>query len=130
MIDKLAWIEIKDGKILSARTKGRDVFYLPGGKRENGEADHAALIREIKEELDVELVADSLAYFGVFSAQAHGHPAGVNVKMTCYTGAFNGELKASAEIEEIRWLSYADRPTISETDKLIFDYAKQLELLK
>ena len=38
-IDKIAWIRLEDGKILSTRSRGKDVYYIPGGKREPGETD-------------------------------------------------------------------------------------------
>jgi 8-oxo-dGTP pyrophosphatase MutT (NUDIX family) len=60
-IDKLAWIHIVDRKILSTRTRGRDTYYIPGGKREGQETDHQALIREIKEELTIDLIPDAPA---------------------------------------------------------------------
>jgi len=37
IIDKLAWIEIKDGKILSTKSFGKEKYYIPGGKREAAE---------------------------------------------------------------------------------------------
>jgi len=52
-IDKIAFIHIKYGKILSTKSKGRTKYYIPGGKRENDEADKQTLIREILEELSV-----------------------------------------------------------------------------
>ncbi|MCX4024626.1 NUDIX domain-containing protein [Spartinivicinus marinus] len=61
-IDKLAWIFIKDKKILGARSKGKDTYYIPGGEREEGEMDQAVLIREIKEELPNELKPETLEY--------------------------------------------------------------------
>ena len=36
-IDKLGWIYIKNKKLLGVRSKGKDVYYIPGGKRERGE---------------------------------------------------------------------------------------------
>ena len=51
LIDKIAWIRLADGKILSTRSRGKDVYYLPGGKREAGETDVQTLVREIREEL-------------------------------------------------------------------------------
>jgi 8-oxo-dGTP diphosphatase len=125
MIDKLAWIHFEDKKILSTRSRGKDKYYIPGGKREMGESDAQALIREIKEELDVTLSEDSLIFWGEFSAQAHGHPEGVMVRMRCYTGIFAGELKPCSEIEEMKWLSFQDQEIISGVDKLIFGYAKE-----
>ena len=122
MIDKLAWIEIKDKSILSTRSKGKTVWYIPGGKREQGETDHEALIREIDEELTIKLVENSLAFFGEFWAQAHGHQEDTQIRMRCYTGLYLNEIKAASEIEEIRWLNYTDRHKVSPVDTVIFDY--------
>ena len=121
-IDKLAWIEIQHKMILSTRSKGKDVYYIPGGKREPGESDHTALIREIKEELSVDLITDSLEYLGTWEAQAHGHAAGVKVRMTCYTGKYTGQLVPAAEIAEMAWLDYGHYHEISPVDRIIFDW--------
>jgi 8-oxo-dGTP pyrophosphatase MutT (NUDIX family) len=121
MIDKVAWIRLADGRILSTRSRGKDVFYLPGGKREPGESDLQTLVREVAEELTVTVLADTAELFGVFAAQAHGHPAGVEVRMTCYTADYLGVLAPDHEIAEVVWLSYADRPRVSAVDQLIFD---------
>jgi 8-oxo-dGTP pyrophosphatase MutT (NUDIX family) len=129
IIDKLAWIEIKDRSILLTRSYGKDKYYIPGGKRENGESDEQALCREIKEELSIDIKPDTIIFVGVFQAQAHGHPVGTIVKMTCYMAEFTGQLKADAEIEEFVWLNYADKDKIAEVDKLIFDHLKEKELL-
>ncbi|WP_235893467.1 NUDIX hydrolase [Litoribacter populi] len=98
---------------------------MPGGKRESGESDAEALIREIQEELSVQLVKDSLHHIGTFTAQAHGHPQGVMVQMTCYTASYKGKLQAAAEIEEIVWLCYADKEKVTPVDKIIFDWLKE-----
>lgn len=129
IINKLAWIELKDQSILSTKSYGKDKYYIPGGKREIGETDEEALVREINEELSVTIDAKTLKYFGTFEAQAHGHPEGIIVKMTCYSGKYSGELKANSEIEEIKWLKYADKDKISEVDKLIFENLKENNLL-
>ena len=121
MIDKIAWLHVVDGRILSTRSRGKDAYYLPGGKREPGETDEQTLVREVREELDVELRPESIAAAGTFEAQAHGHEPGVLVRMTCYAAEYVGSLKASSEIEEIAWLGYADRPRVSPVDQLIFD---------
>lgn len=120
MIDKLAWIYIKDKKILSTMSKGKDTYYIPGGKREPLENDIEALTREVKEELSVDLDLNTLKYYGAFQAQAHGKSEGVVVKMSCYTSDYTGELKADSEIAELTWLEYKDLDKISPVDKLIF----------
>ena len=38
-IDKLAFIDLKDRKVLETKSKGKDVWYIPGGKREGSESD-------------------------------------------------------------------------------------------
>ncbi|WP_316803497.1 NUDIX domain-containing protein [Pedobacter nototheniae] len=119
---------MKDKSILSTKSYGKDKYYIPGGKRESGETDEQALLREINEELSVTINRNTLKYVGTFEAQAHGHIEGVFVKMTCYSGEYLGELKASSEIEEIKWLKYSDKDKISEVDKLIFDYLSQNNL--
>ena len=123
-IDKIALIKAHNGQVLSTRSKGKDKFYFPGGKRELDETDEQTLIREIREELSVEIVPNSYKYLGTFKAQSDGMKEGITVKMTCYSADFVGALKPSNEIEEIKWLSYADINTVSAVDKIIFDFLK------
>lgn len=127
-IDKIALIYLKNGKILSTLSKGKDTYYIPGGKREGNESDVETLIRECKEELTIDIKEDTINYYGTFEAQAHGKAEGVLVKMTCYTAEFKGEIKPSSEIQETRWLDYSDLDNISPVDKLIFKdlYEKKL----
>ncbi|MDE1460963.1 NUDIX hydrolase [Spartinivicinus poritis] len=121
-IDKLAWIFIKDKKILGTRSKGKDTYYIPGGKREVGETDQAALIREIKEELSIELKPETLEYIATFKAQAHGRSEGTQVKMTCYLAEFSGEIRAHAEIEEVKWLGHQDKQNCSLVSSKIMEW--------
>lgn len=122
MIDKIAWIELQNGKILSTRSKGKQVYYIPGGKREPGETDEQTLIREIKEELSVEINPTTISPVGVFQAQADGHAEGIIVNMTCYSATYTGKLAVSHEIEEIKWLNYVDLAIVSPVDKMIFQF--------
>ncbi|WP_299677309.1 NUDIX domain-containing protein [uncultured Tenacibaculum sp.] len=124
-IDKVAWIETKNGKILSTRSKGKEKFYIPGGKREGNESDEATLIREIKEELSVIILKDTIEYLGTFKAQSDGAKEGVLVKMTCYKAKFEGTLLADNEIEELQWLDSSHTNIISEVDKKIFAFLKE-----
>lgn len=130
MIDKVAWVRVEDGKILSTRSKGKDTYYLPGGKREAGESDQETLVREIREELTVAVLPETVEPLGVYEAQAHGHGAGIVVRMTCYTGDYEGTLAPSSEIEEVVWLSYADRDEVSPVDQIIFDDLRDKGLLR
>jgi 8-oxo-dGTP diphosphatase len=124
LIDKVAWVRLEDGRILSTRSRGKNAYYLPGGKREAGESDAQTLLREIEEELTVAILSETVTHLGTYEAQAHGHPDGVMVRMTCSTGDYRGTLAPSSEIEEVVWLSYADRDKVSTVDQLIFDDLK------
>ena len=128
-IDKLAYIEIKDRKVLVTLSQGNDTWYIPGGKREVGETDLQALTREVNEELSLEIIPDSVKIYGVFEARAHGKPEGVFVRMTCYTAKYTGSLKPSSEIERLDWFSYAQKNLCSAVGNLIFDGLKSKNLL-
>lgn len=129
-IDKLAWLYIKENRVLMARSKGKDKFYLPGGKREEGEDDQSALIREIREELSIDIVPESLKYVDTFSAQADGKPAGTLVRLTCYQSDFYGECKPAAEIEEIDWICYQEKERCSFAAKIVLETLKSQHILE
>ena len=129
-IDKLALILVRDRKQLVARSAGKAAFFTPGGKREAGETDVEALMRECKEELTVDLVADTIKPFGVFEAQAFGKPAGTVVRMTCFTADYDGTLAASQEIEELRWITSAcPEDDLSVTGRMILADLKAKDLV-
>ncbi|MFI1562510.1 NUDIX domain-containing protein [Streptomyces sp. NPDC020490] len=124
LIDTVAWVRVEDGRILCARPRGKDVFYVPGGKREGAETDLETLLREIKEELTVLLDPSTAVHVGTYEAEAPGLPVATVVRMSCYTADYEGTLSASSEIEETAWFSYADRPLVPPVDQLLFDDLK------
>lgn len=128
-IDKLAFIELKERKVLETLSKGKDIWYIPGGKREVGETDTQALIREMKEELLVDLIPETLKLYGVFETQAHGKPEGTIVRMTCYTGRYRGILTPSAEVVQMDYFEYNKKHLTSPVDNLIFDDLKEKGLI-
>lgn len=123
-IDKIALIYIKDRQILMALSRGKDCYYIPGGKREAGETDGQVLVREIKEELNVGLLPGTLKYYGTFKAQAHGKPSGTMVRMTCYTAEISGPPRQGREIQDLAYYNYAQRNLVGPVDQLIFDDLK------
>ena len=126
LIDKVAWVRVKDNKVLCVRSKGKEKFYLPGGKREAGESDIEALVREIKEELNVVLIPESTQLIGAFQAKADEQPAGVLVRLRCYTANYTGALEPRAEIEEMAWIAYAERDKVSEAGQAVFQHLKMV----
>jgi len=129
-IDKLAYIHVQNNKILVTLSKGKDTWYIPGGKREGGESDHQALVREVKEELTVDLIQTTIKKYGVFEAQAHGKPEGTIVRMTCYTADYEGVLSPAAEIEKVDFFDYSRKLETSPVDHLIFDDLYKKGLIK
>lgn len=128
-IDKLAYIEIKDRKILVSLSKDKDTWYIPGGKREGNETDIEALSREVLEELSVVIKLNTIKKYGVFEAQAHGKPTGTIVRMTCYTAEYDGKFTPSSEIEKLDYFKYHQKTLCSPVDNLIFDDLKQKGLI-
>lgn len=128
-IDKLAWLHIDQRKLLGARSYGKTAYYIPGGKRDVGETDTQALVREIQEELSVDLIPTSLCYAGSFQAQAHGKATGIMVKITCYYAEYNGDLLPASEIEEIRWLNSNDTEISSTATLMILAQLKAQDLI-
>lgn len=113
LIDKLGWLYLQEGRLLVVRSKGKALFYIPGGKRDPGETDQQALIREISEELSVDLVPDSLCFAVTQQSQADGKPEDWQVKLTCYFAEYTGELAENSEIEEMRFIDLSDESVCS-----------------
>lgn len=129
-IDKLAWLYIREGKLLSARSRDKALFYIPGGKREEGESDEQALIREVKEEVSVDLAPNSIKYAATFKAQADGKGRDTIVKLTCYFAEFKGNLSPDEEIEEIDFIGYKDRSLCSLGSIKVMQWLKNQNLIE
>jgi len=107
-IDVLAWVLVRDGKLLNVRTTGKEFFYLPGGKREPGESDPNGLAREISEELGVRIDPSSIRLCDLVTDRADGFANGRLVRMACYFADYAGELTPAREIAELAWIGLAD----------------------
>lgn len=104
LIKSVAWLHVEQGNVLCVRTRGKDKFYIPGGKIDPGERPEAALMREIKEELNVALDAASITPAVEIIAQAHGFDGEKQVAMQCFFADHQGAIAASSEIEAILWV--------------------------
>lgn len=130
VIDKVAFIHFEHKKILMARTRGKQKYYVPGGKREQGEDDISVLVREVQEELNVEIQIPTVLWYGMFKAQADGHAKGILVQMRCYTGEYEGMLTPTSEIDDILFYSYEKRHMVGPVDQLVFEDAYSKGLLE
>lgn len=87
------------GLLLVSKRAAPDVFYLPGGKPEPGEAPLECLERELAEELGV--VIEHAEPFTEVRAPAALE--GVDMWMTVFRTRLAGEPVRGAEIAELRW---------------------------
>jgi 8-oxo-dGTP diphosphatase len=98
-----ALIRDESGRVLLVRKRGTSAFMQPGGKRDPGEDDAAALARELDEELGCQVVSGSLKPLGAFVAPSANEP-GWMVQAAVYAVDVTGTITACAEIEEIAWI--------------------------
>lgn len=92
------------GRALVVRKRGTTGFMQPGGKIESGESALACLVRELREELGLEVVVDETEFLGSFEADALNEP-GARVRAEVFALVTDATLRPAQEIEELYWLS-------------------------
>jgi 8-oxo-dGTP diphosphatase len=98
-----ALIRDESGRMLVVRKRGTEAFMQPGGKRDAGEDDLAALERELGEELGCRMVPGSARQLGQFDCPAANEP-GWWVQASVYAVDVRGAVMPQAEIAEILWI--------------------------
>ena len=101
---------VKQEKLLLAFSSNKQAWYLPGGKIDNNETAIEALIREVKEELNIELEKSRLKFYTHISAQAFGETTGVIMEQDCFLYELKETPRPSAEIKAIRYFNCNDYP--------------------
>lgn len=91
-----------DNKVLCAQRSEKMslplMWEFPGGKIEKNETDKEALIREIKEEMECDLIVDEKV-----TTTSHEYDFGI-VNLTTYKCKLNDKLPTLKEHKEIKWL--------------------------
>ncbi|MAZ30242.1 NUDIX hydrolase [bacterium] len=129
-IHKSAWLCIENRRVLFARSEeNSQTYYLPGGKREAGESDIEALIREVKEETTVMLLPDTIKHARDFTDHAHGKPANVQVEVKAYFADHQGSLMESDEIAELAWFTSADIDKLYGVGVQVVTWLKEQDLI-
>lgn len=99
---------IRDRRVLMVTARGRDVWFMPGGKIDAGETEADAAAREAEEEVAVRLDPAALVPLFTVLIQAHGEPAGRLVRMSVFGAETSDEPVASAEVSAVHWATSAD----------------------
>jgi 8-oxo-dGTP diphosphatase len=118
-LTSVAWLHIHGGRVLGVRTRGRDRFYLPGGKLEPGESHEDALVREVREELGLHLTQLRPAFS--VEAPAHGLPVDTRLTMHCFHGIAAGTPRPAAEIDELGWLDISGDDRAAPAVRAVLD---------
>lgn len=102
---KSAGIIIRNRHLLVLRSHGNDTFYAPGGKPGQNESAEMALIRELKEEISIDVIAADLHHYGTYKAPAAGNESKLLQMDVFVVDDYAGEICASNEIAEIKWVN-------------------------
>ena len=101
------------GRVLLVRKRGTSKFMQPGGKLEPGESFAGAAVREVAEELGLQLAESDLEELGRwYGPAANEADTFIDAGLFAYTlpaagGVHADQLVAAAEIEELLWINPA-----------------------
>lgn len=95
--------EREDGTVLTVRKRGTHAWMLPGGKPEGGETAAECAVREVFEELGVEIALDRIEPMGEFVTRA-ANEAGFALHASVFRTREPILPVARAEIESLRWI--------------------------
>ncbi|MBW4041849.1 MAG: NUDIX domain-containing protein [Acidobacteria bacterium] len=105
------------GHQLLVRKRGTDRFMQAGGKPEAGESPRGALVRELSEELGLEVAESALVPLGPYATDAAnepGHRLEAEVFSLPLPSGVADALEPHAEIEELRWCSPAEAAALGD----------------
>lgn len=108
------------GAVLTVRKRGSSRFMLPGGKPDPGESAAETAVREVREELSIDLEPAALQPIGVFRAAAANEP-GFDVESTVFAHPPVPVSQPAAEIEELRW-QLLDEPYPTDLAPLLTEH--------
>ncbi|MEE6389146.1 MULTISPECIES: NUDIX domain-containing protein [Microbacterium] len=97
-----------EGRVLVVRKHGTTRFMQPGGKPEPGESAVETLLRELQEELGLELAESDLRPLGRFVSAAANEPGHRVVAEAFATSIEPDAVRVQAELAELRWITPDD----------------------
>ncbi|MFQ4147596.1 NUDIX domain-containing protein [Arthrobacter sp. LAPM80] len=113
-----------DGRLLTVRKQGTTKFMHPGGKPEQGESAAEAGVRELAEEVGIEIAAAELELLGIWTGTA-ANESNTDIEATVFTapGSWDAEtIRPTAEIAELRWMDPARAEDFGDLAPLLTEY--------
>ncbi|UEX90405.1 NUDIX hydrolase [Staphylococcus ratti] len=108
-------VERKGSALRLVQVRHREKMYFPGGKIDVGETLEAALIREVKEELQLDLTEDDIEFIGSVVGPAYPQP-----DETTELNGFRAkreidwtQVAIDSEITNIDWVDIDDQQRIA-----------------
>jgi ADP-ribose pyrophosphatase YjhB (NUDIX family) len=122
MIRAAGGIVVADGSVLLVHRPQYDDWSLPKGKLEEGESWEQAALREVEEETGV------ACQLGGYVATSRYEVAGGPKEIRYYLMTPVGEARAQNEVDEVRWVPFADAPRLltHERDRQLIEQAREL----
>ena len=93
----------KNNQLLLAYNNNKNAWYLPGGKIDKGETAKEALIREVREELNIDLQPDKIENYKHISAPAYGESPELIMEQDTFLYNLTENIQPSHEIAAVKY---------------------------
>ena len=125
---------IRDGRVLivrRARAPAQDLFTLPGGAVETGERLTEAVIREVREETQLEIEPVALAGSREVIVRDNSGRIERHFVVLCFAARYvSGEPLPNEELAELRWMDPREIAGLRTTEGLAEIVADAIEKLR
>lgn len=128
VIEVASWVHIVEHRLLVVRPFGVDVWFLPGGLVDPGEAPAMAAAREAAEEVGVVIDPETLELLVVVEAEAHGMPD-TSMRLSCFIGPATGQPTPLDEIEVLDYIGASERSACAPAVRTVIDLLCDRRLL-
>ena len=117
-------IKNEKGEILLQRRLDNDLWGLPGGCQELGESYEETIIREIKEETNLDVDEKDLKLISLVSGKYPNGDVVINNTPLYYIEKYSGKLKYNEESKEMKFFNLNNLPQNQNDPDLIEVYKK------